>query len=306
MDRRPRDPSTAIDHNAAVVFVAVVEHRSFRGAARALCLPRSTVSLKVAQLEDQLGTRLLERTTRTLRLTDAGAAYHRQASPALDALREAATAVADLQRAPTGRLRLTTTTDFGQRVLPVVLAEYLRRYPEVDVEVELSERRVALIEEGFDLAIRAGTLPDSSLIARALPSTTFAIYASPAYLRRRGEPRRPEQLVGHDCLLMSGHQRPAIWQFQRARKLLPIEVSGRIRINSINVLTELAIAGHGIIRIPDINGARAVEAGKLRRILARFTPPVMPWHAVYPSARNLSPKVRCFIDVLEAHLHQAK
>jgi len=296
---------SALDHNAAAMFVAVVEHHSFRGAAVALGVPRSTVSLKIAQLEDALGTRLLERTTRTLRLTDAGAAYHRQASPAIDALREAAAAVLDLRRRPAGRLRLTTATNFGQRVLPAVLDDYLRRYPDVEVHVELCERHVDLIEEGFDLAIRAGALPDSTLIARPLPTTTPRIYASPAYLARHGEPRRPEQLRDHNCLVMTGHRRPTQWALQRDGRAITIEVSGRLHLNSIDILAALAIAGQGIVRLPDAVGDSLVATGALRRILDRFAPPAQPWHAVYPSARNLSPKVRSFVELLEHHLRRA-
>lgn len=293
-----------LDHNAAAVFIAVVEHRSFRGAATALGVPRSTVSLKVAQLEDALGIRLLERTTRTLRLTDAGAAYHRQARPALDALREAAAAVVDLRVRPAGVLRLTTATNFGQRVLPPVLDAYLAQYPDVEVEIALGERHVDLVEEGFDLAIRAGALPDSSLIARPLPTTTYRIYASPSYLAAHGEPRAPAQLRDHDCLIMTGHRRPHHWELRSGRRALTVEVSGRLRVNSIDILAELAIAGRGIVRLPDDLGDRFVATGALRRILDRFAPPAMPWHAVYPSARNLSPKVRAFIDLLDAHMRK--
>jgi DNA-binding transcriptional LysR family regulator len=293
------------DLKAIAIFVNVVEHRSFRAASATLGIPKSTVSLKIAQLEDQLGVRLLERTTRTLRLTDAGTTYYRQTAPALDALREAATRVAALQTRPTGRLRLTTTLEFGQNVLPEVLDAYLRRYPEVEIQIELGDRRVDLIEEGFDLAIRAGVLQDSTLIARALPTRAFRIYASPAYLRRCGEPRQPEQLRDHDCLLMTGHQAPGTWRFRRGRRAITVEVHGKIAVNSLALVAALAAAGHGIARLPEQIGNAAVAAGKLRRILDHLTPEAIPWHAVYPSARNLSPKVRAFLDLLEGQLRSA-
>jgi DNA-binding transcriptional LysR family regulator len=292
----------ASDLNAVVAFVQVVERRSFRGAAAALGVPKSTVSLKVAQLEDRLGARLLERTTRTLRLTEAGEAYYRRTGPAIDALREAEVAVADLQRQPSGRLRLTTTVEFGQSHLPAVIDEYLRSYPDVEVEAELSHRNVDLVQDGFDLAIRSGPQPDSTLIARALPASTYRVYASPAYLKRRGEPRQPAALRDHDCLTMSGHREPARWEFRDGRRAVTVEVRGRVAINNLFVVRALAVAGHGIVRLPEPLGEPDVTAGRLRRILDRFAPPAFPRHAVYPSARHVSPKVRAFIDLLERHL----
>lgn len=290
------------DLNAVVAYVHVVEQRSFRGAAAVLGVPKSTVSLKVAQLEDRLGTRLLERTTRRLRLTEAGEAYFRRTAPALDALREADVAVADLRRQPSGRLRLTTTVEFGQTQLPAVIDAYLQRYPDVEVEVELGHRAVDLIQDGFDLAIRSGPLPDSTLIARALPSVRYRLFASPAYLRQRGEPRRPEALGDHACLTMSGHRAPARWEFRDGRRAITVEVRGRVAVNHLLVVRDLAIAGHGIARLPEPIGDVEVAAGRLRPVLARFAPPPYPWHAVYPSARHVSPKVIAFIELLDHHL----
>jgi len=291
--------NAAADLNAIAIFGKVVEHRSFRGAAAALDIPKSTVSLKVAQLEDRLGVRLLERTTRTLRLTDSGTAYYRQIAPALDALREAQATVAALQAKPTGVLRLTTTSAFGRYMLPPVLDDYARRYPEVEIQIELGHRHVDLIEEGFDLAIRSGPLADSSLIARVLPAGAYRIYASAAYLRRRGQPRSPAQLRDHDCVLMSGHQAPGRWQFRTGRRTITVEVRGKIRVNSLGVVCALAAAGHGIARLPEHIGDTAPG---LRRILDHLAPEPIAWHAVYPSARNMSPKVRAFLDVLDHQL----
>lgn len=288
----------AADLNAVAVFVKVAEMKSFRAAAAALRVPRSTASLKVAQLEDRLGARLLERTTRALRLTDAGRAYYQQAAPALGALEAAGRAVGDMQAEPSGRLRITTPVELGQLVLGDVLAAYLERHPGVEVEAELLNRPVDLIEEGFDLAIRPGELPDSTLIARKLGRPQrLRLYASPAYLRRRGEPRRPEDLGRHDCLVL--HTRSTTWDFRGTRAPRSVAVRARVAANSLVVLRDLAVAGRGIARLPEFFGAAAVRARRLRTVLDEFAPPPVYVHALYPSARNVSPTVRALLALLE-------
>lgn len=288
------------DLNAVTAFARVVEHRSFRGAARALGIPKSTLSLKVAELEAALGARLLERTTRSLRLTDAGHAYHARVVPALEALSDAARTVEQLNTSPSGRLRMTTTVEGGQILLGPLVAEYLGRYPEVEVEVYLVDRHVDLIEEGFDLALRGGALPDSTLVARKIAAPgCLRLYASPEYLRRRGTPKHPHDLEKHDCLVMSAQSKPASWGFQVGKKQVSVEVRARSQANSFVVLRDLAAAGIGVARLPDYIGAPAHEAGKLRLLLEPFLLAPLPWHAVYPSSRHLAPKVRAMIELIE-------
>jgi DNA-binding transcriptional LysR family regulator len=287
------------DLNAVLAFAKVVELKSFRAAAEALGVPKSTLSRKVAELEDALGTRLLERTTRRLRLTDAGTAYHLRVAPALDALTEAEQAVEQQLAKPSGRLRLTTTVEGGQTLLPAILNEYLQRHPHVQLELELTDRRVDLVEEGFDLAIRAGTLPDSTLVARRLGAPgCLGVYASPSYLRVHGEPRHPRELAEHTCLVMSAQSTPRTWAFLEKKKPILVKVRARAEANSFVLIRELAVAGHGIARLPEY--IAAARGKQLTRILAAFTPAALPWHAVYPSARNLSPKVRALVALLEA------
>jgi DNA-binding transcriptional LysR family regulator len=291
-------PST--DLNAVSTFAKVVELKSFRAAAAALGIPKSTVSRKVAELEDALGTRLLERTTRSLRLTDAGRAYHLRITPALDALGEAERAIEETRDEPAGHLKLTMTVEGGQTLLGPILAEYLERYPRVELEVELLDRRVDLVEEGFDVAIRAGVLPDSTLVARKLGSPgSLQVYASPEYLKRRGVPRQPRELVEHDCLVMSAQTTPGVWSFRVQGKPVAIKVRGRTLANSFVLLGELAVAGHGLARLPRYLAAEALATRKLVSVLDRFLPDPVAWHAVYPSARNLSPKVRALVELLE-------
>lgn len=294
------------DLNAVGCFAKVVELESFRGAAVALGMPKSTLSRKIAELEDTLGVRLLERTTRRLRLTDAGRAYHQRIASALDALREAERAVEEQNAKPSGSLKLTMTMEGGQAVLAPILTEYLTLYPGVRFQIELTDRRVDLVEEGFDVAIRTGALPDSTLIAKRLSLVgSFRVYASPVYLARRGTARHPRELGEHDCLVMSAQRTPLTWSFQHRGKALPVKVRPYAEANSFTLLRDLAAAGHGIARLPDYLASQlppSAEPPELRELLRPFAPPPMPWHVVYPSSRHLSPKVRALVELLELRL----
>jgi DNA-binding transcriptional LysR family regulator len=295
-----------LDLNAVTVFLKVVELGSFRAAASALRTPRSTVSHRVAQLEDQLGVRLLERTTRAVRLTEAGRAYRTQVAPALEAVDHAGRSVADLEAAPSGNLRLTAPVEMGQTLLGDVLSAYLERCPGVKLDVDLTDRRVDLIEEGFDVAIRAGVLSDSSLMARKLGEPRrVLLVASPDYLRRRGVPRRAAELTHHDCLVMSGARTPTSWPFLVAGKRVLVEIEPRVAVNSYRVLRDLARAGHGIARIPEAYTVSLRRAGALKPVLEPHTDVRVGWHAVYPSARHLSMRLRILLDLLEDRLRDA-
>jgi DNA-binding transcriptional LysR family regulator len=288
------------DLNSVRVFAQVVESGTFRGAAQALGQPKSTVSLRVAKLEDQLGERLLERTTRRLRLTEAGAAYHRRALAALEALREAEQTLSDQRLRPSGHLRVTTTFEGGQFLFAPIFAEYVRRYPEVELVVVLADRHVDLIEEGIDVAIRSGALADSGLVARRLRIPgTLRYYASPAYLAARGTPRRPRDLERHDCLIMTGQREPRVWKFGSGKKPALVKVRARAEANSFVVVGEFAKAGLGIACMPVYVAAAAVASGALVSVLDRYVRASGPAHAVYPSARHLSPKVRALLELLD-------
>jgi DNA-binding transcriptional LysR family regulator len=293
------------DLNAVNCFAKVVELESFRAAGAALGVPKSTVSRKIAELEDALGARLLERTTRRLRLTDAGRTYHQRVAPALDALGEAERALEEQSGEPSGRLKLTMTVEGGQTLLGPILAEYLSRYPQVRLQIELLDRRVDLVEEGFDLAIRAGVLEDSSLIARRVGQPgRLRVYASERYLREHGTPKHPRELLDHRCMIMTGQRTPLLWAFQHRGKSLSIKLRPHVEANSFALLGELVASGHGIARLPDYMVEGLAEAPALRSILDAFAPPPMPWHAVYPSSRHLSPKVRALVDLLELRFSQ--
>jgi DNA-binding transcriptional LysR family regulator len=289
------------DLNSVRIFAQVVESKTFRAAARALGLPKSTVSLRVAKLEDQLGERLLERTTRRLRLTDAGAVYHARVLSALEALRDAEQTLSDQRLRPSGRLRVTATLEGGQFLFAPIFAEYARRFPEVELSVVLADRQIDLIEEGIDVAIRSGPLADSGLVAHRLRVPGgMGYYASPAYLAARGVPRRPRDLERHDCLIMSGQREPRVWQFSVGKKALPVSVRPRAEANSFVVVGEFAKAGLGIARMPAYVASASVASGALVSVLDRYLAIAPgPLHAIYPSARHLSPKVRALLELLD-------
>jgi DNA-binding transcriptional LysR family regulator len=292
-----------IDLNGIRLFVQVVDSGTFREAARVLGIPKSTVSLRVSQLEDRLGERLLERTTRRLRLSDAGAAYYRSAQTALEVLREAGQALNDRKTSPSGRLRVTTTIEGGQFTFAPLFAEYVRRYPEVELEVLLADRQVDLIDEGIDVAIRFGSLPDSNLVAHRLRlSGSLRYYASPSYLKKHGTPRNPREITHHACLVMSAKADPLIWPFSDGSRSLSFRVTPRATANSFVVVGEFAKAGLGIARMPSSIAEPAVASGALREVLAAFVPrDTGSLHAIYPSARHLSAKVRALLDLLDEH-----
>lgn len=290
----------AMDLNQVRVFVQVVEAGSFTAAGKRLGMPKSTVSARVSQLEEHLGVRLLQRTTRSLGLTDAGAAFFERCARVVADLDEAERSMTDLAAAPRGTLRITAPIELSTSFLGALLAGFSARFPEVSIELVVSDRVVDLVDEGFDLAIRAGRLKEFSLIARRLSGIHTRLFASDAYLERHGVPRTPRQLERHACLRFTGFPDPDHWTLQDRRgKEVTVRVAGPLSANSLHAVRDAAAHGLGIALLPLFLSYRQPDAG-LTRVLPAWSGGESPLHAVYPSSRYLSPKVRAFLDYLTA------
>lgn len=293
-----------LDLNEILVFTKVVQAGSFVGASRELEMPRSTVSRKVAELEEHLGARLLQRTTRKLSLTDAGRTLFRYSARVVAEIEAAELAVARMQETPRGLLRVTAPLNF--RNLGPIVASFLARHPEVQLELVCADRVIDLVEEGFDVAVRAGRLADSTLIARRLGTLESLVVASPAFLEKHGEPEEPRDLERFDCVVFGAGPDPSSWRLDRDGASVVVEVKSRLVINDFDLLSDAAVAGLGIATLPLWSCAEALRAGTLRRVLPRWGPPKIPLHALYPSTRHLSPKVRAFLDHLAENMAPAR
>jgi DNA-binding transcriptional LysR family regulator len=284
------------------VFVKVVDSQGFAAAAREIGLSPAMASKHIQALEERLGARLLNRTTRRLSLTEAGRSYYERCRRILAELDEADRAVDELQETPRGLLRINAPLSFGTRHIGPAVADYLTACPEVALEVALDDRVVDLLEEGADLALRIGQLADSSLIARRLTPIRLVLCAAPDYLARRGTPLRPRDLAQHECLDYAYAATPGEWQFlgpggQRET----VRITGRLVANNGDVLRCAALAGAGIALGPSFILGEDVAAGRLVPLLRPgFEPPESALYAVYPHGRFVSAKLRSFIDFLVA------
>jgi DNA-binding transcriptional LysR family regulator len=281
-------------------FVRLAETGSFSAVARDAGATQPAISRQISALEEHLGARLVQRSTRSLRLTEDGQDLLVHARHILDAVAEAEAAVGRQRTAPAGLVRLGAPTVFGRLYLAPQLGRLLALYPELAVELALSDDVSDLVQEGLDLALRIGEIADGSLVARRVGSFTVAVLAAPDYLAANGEPRRPEDLSAHECILFTRTQEPNTWRFAGPAGPLAVEVHGRLRVNSIEAAVAAAVAGAGIALLPTWLIRDELASGALQRILKDAQASRRPISLVYPSRRFLAPRTRAVIDFLVA------
>jgi DNA-binding transcriptional LysR family regulator len=282
-------------------FAGVVEAGSFARAAERLGMSTSAVSRQVSDLEAHLEARLLNRTTRRLSLTEAGRSFYERSVQLLADLEEAELAMRAAAVTPKGTLKLTCGVSFGERFIAPAIGEFVAQHPQLVFDLEVSDRAVDLVEEGFDLAVRIGSISQQGLVSRRLGWTQIVCCASPAYLARHGTPRAPEELAERECLSYTLVPVPNEWRFENSQgQSYALSVSPRHRANNGRMLAALAAANLGVIIEPDFIVSPEVKSGALVRLLADYTLPRAPIAAVYPSRRHLSAKVRTFVDFLAA------
>ncbi|XXY17639.1 LysR family transcriptional regulator [Sorangium sp. So ce216] len=287
-----------------LVFMAVVEEGSFIAGGQAMGLTRSAAGKAVSRLEDRLGVRLLNRTTRALSLTDEGRVFHDRGLQILAAVDDAEASVAGRSGTPRGLLRLTVPDAFGRLVVLPLLRKYLEAWPDIQVEVSFTDRLADIVEEGFDLAVRIGEAPpDTRLVSRVIARYKAMLCASPSYIAKRGEPRSLDELAAHDCLIFSSRNRRQSWRFVGDDGAwVKAQGRSRLRLDSGEALRDAAVAGLGIAFLPDFLVAEDVAAGRLQQVLPYLEAEEVKIVTIYPTRRLLEPRVRRFIDLMVEEL----
>jgi len=288
----------AMDLNEMLVFARVASTGSFTAAAADLGMPKSTVSRKVTDLESRLKARLLNRTTRKVSLTDVGRTYYDYCARIVAEVEDAERAVTNLQELPRGVLRVTTGPNVA--FLAPILNDYMKRYPEVKLEIFCTGRTVDLIEERFDLAIRAGALGDSTLIGRSMGKVRWFLVGAPAYLKKHGRPQSLDELKRHQCIVFGTSPSGAALRLQRGDKTAHVEPPARLMVNDFDLVHSAARAALGLALLPAYLCGDDIRARRLERVLPDWEAPPVPVHVVYPGARYLSPKLKTFVDHLQA------
>jgi DNA-binding transcriptional LysR family regulator len=285
-------------------FVKIAETGGFASAARKLGVSPSTVTTQIHELEDRLGVRLLNRSTRKVSLTEIGKAYYERCMHILADMDEADNAVQAMHTKPSGVLHLNVSIAIPFFVGPVI-TEFTSLYPDVKVNMTMSDRMVDLVEEGIDLAITTMPVPNSNLIMRRVGSFRLLVCGSPEYFARHGVPREPNDLTGHNCLKYTFGSWGSDWRFKSPDGQRNVHVSGNMEANSINALRLAAVLGQGLILAPDFLVMGEIKSGKLVPVLTEFTCPELPIHAVYPHRQHLSTNVRTFLDLVTKQFHAA-
>ena len=287
-------------------FVRIVEAGSITAAAEQLDIAKSAVSRRLSELEQRLGVQLLNRTTRSIAITESGRSLYERSLRILEDIEEAELSVSRRHCELAGRLRIAAPLSFGVRHLAPAVDAFAHHHPAVEFDLDLNDRRVDLLDEGFDLAIRIADLEDSSLIARRIAVTTHVVCASPAYLERHGRPEHPDDLKQHRCLVYGNAPAPGTWRYRIGETWKKVQVPVALRATSGDFLAELASAGQGIVLEPDFIVYRELEQGRLVPLLRRYTWPSLGIYALYPPTRFLSRRVRDFIDFLSQRFANAQ
>ena len=287
--------------NAMTLFVEVAKRGGFTPAARHLGLSRARLSKAVDQLEKYLGARLLNRTTRRVSLTGIGRVYLQRCEAILEDIDELEEIAARQSSEPAGRLAVAAPTSFGILQLEHAIPAYLGQYPAVQISLYLADRLVDVVAEGFDLAIRIAELEDSSLVARRIAPCRRILCAAPGYLERNGEPRVPQDLAIHHCLAYANELKPDLWRLHGPEGIESVRVNGPVCADNGDILRAAAVSGLGITLLPTFIVGADIRAGRLRQVLADYCPPPLSIHAVFPSRRYLSARVRSFVDFLVAY-----
>lgn len=281
------------------IFVRVVERGGFAAASKGLGITPSGVSKIITRLEDRLGARLLHRTTRRLALTSEGEAYHLRARDILAAIEDAEAEVARAGQRPRGRLRVTCFTAFALHQLMPALPNFVARFPDIELDLVVTDRLVNLLAENADVGIRTGSVDDPSLVALKIAEITRGLFAAASYLARRGVPRAPEDLRDHDCIDLKISSSSNRWSFREKGQVRNIDIKSRVRVDNGEAALQLAMAGGGIIRIADLLAADATREGRLEAVLVEsYAAERVSLSAVYPQGRHRMPKVRAFLDFL--------
>ncbi|MDW6020096.1 LysR family transcriptional regulator [Vibrio plantisponsor] len=288
------------------IFVAVVECGSFSLAAEKLGVTKSAISKRVTQLEDELGIRLLNRTTRKLSLTEAGKRYYDHVSQALALAQQGMDAVTELQGEPKGKLKITAPMSFGVLYIAPIIAEFLEQFPKVTIDLQLEDQMVDLIEGEFDLAIRIGNLPISNLVAKRLVNCKSVLCASPEYIKRNGSPQKPSDLIGHNCLVYSYFRGGSEWTFEQQHNEFKVIPKGNFIVNNSEAIRRALIEGLGVGQLPTFLVSKDILSGKLQPIMTPYSLPEHAIYAVFPERKHLPHKVRAFMEFVADKLGRDK
>ena len=286
-----------------MVFLVVVEQGSFTKAANFFALPKSNISRKISRLEESLSVRLLERSTRSLHLTEIGEIYYQHCQRIFEEMESAEQCVEKLSSMPKGNVKICASVSVGQGLLAGKLAGFYLQFPQVTIDLRLTNRRVDIVDEGFDIAIRVGQSPDTTLISKKLSTVHLNLYASPKYISEHGAINEPDDLVNHACLYMSSVSERAQWQLSQQGKINSLDIKPAFVCDDFHVIRKMAVDDVGIALLPDYLAKALIADDKLLQVLPRWQGRSIDIYAIYPSRKGVTPKIRVLLDYLAGQLN---